>query len=114
MDARYEVLDEAARLAREFLADLPERHVDAQADLDELRARLDRRLDGLGEDPRRVIRHLAQDADPGLVASAGPRYFGFAIGRALPVAVAAVWLVSAWIRNGMTPSAFSLTARPRS
>jgi glutamate/tyrosine decarboxylase-like PLP-dependent enzyme len=100
MDPRYEVLDDAARLAHEFLDGLPERRVGSEAGLDELRSRLGRPLTEAGEDPRAVIEDLARDVEPGLVASAGPRYFGFVIGGALPVAVAADWLASAWDQNG--------------
>ena len=39
MDPRYEVLDDAASLAHEFLDSLPERPVGQQAGLDELRSR---------------------------------------------------------------------------
>ena len=72
----------------------------AAADLAELRSRLAKPLADDGEDPRAVIEDLARDVEPGLVASAGPRYFGFVIGGALPVAVAADWLTSAWDQNG--------------
>jgi len=100
VDARYEVLEDAAQAAYDFIRSLPERPVGAQADLEELRARLVRPLGEKGEDPRVVIQDLARDVDPGLIASAGPRYFGFVIGGALPVAVAADWLTSAWDQNG--------------
>src|SRR5512132_312769 len=86
MDQRYEVLDDAARLAREYVDSLQSRPVSVQADIDELRSRLARPLSDDGEDPRAVIEDLARDVEPGLVASAGPRYFGFVIGGALPVA----------------------------
>jgi glutamate/tyrosine decarboxylase-like PLP-dependent enzyme len=99
MDPRYEVLDDAARLAHEFIDSLPTRRVGAGADVGDLRARLARPLTDSGEDPRTVIRDLAHDVEPGLIASAGPRYFGFVIGGALPVAVAADWLTSAWDQN---------------
>ncbi len=99
MDPRYEVLGDAARLAGEFVDTLPSRAVGARADLDELRSRLDRPLSDGGEDPRAVLEQLARGVEPGLVASAGPRYFGFVIGGALPVAVAADWLTSAWDQN---------------
>src|SRR3954471_5763319 len=100
MDPRYEVLDDAARLSREFIDSLGSRPVGVQADVEELRARLARPLGAEGETPTAVIQDLARDVDPGLVASAGPRYFGFVIGGALPVAVAADWLTSAWDQNG--------------
>src|SRR3954468_22391627 len=99
MDPRYEVLDDAARLAHEFIDGLGERPVGVEAEVGELRERIARPLNEEGEDPKRVIADLARDVDPGLVASAGPRYFGFVIGGALPVAVAADWLASSWDQN---------------
>src|SRR3954454_17600089 len=99
MDSRYEVLQDAARLARGYIDSLATRPVGAQADIDELRSSIARPLGERREDPRAVIEELARDVDPGLVASAGPRYFGFVIGGALPVAVAADWLTSVWDQN---------------
>src|SRR3954467_2472661 len=99
MNPRYEVLDDAARLAREFIASLPERPVGERATLQELRARLGRELTDRGEDPRSVLADLARDADPGLIASAGPRFFGFVIGGSLPAAGGGGWLPSAWDQN---------------
>jgi hypothetical protein len=109
LDRRYEVLDDAARLARAYIDSLPSRPVGASASLAELVSQLDRPLSDDGEDPRTVIEELARDVEPGLVASAGPRYFGFVIGGALPVAVAADWLTSAWDQNaGVYPAAPAL------
>src|SRR3954449_7695305 len=100
MDSRYEVLDDATRLAHEFVDSLATRPVGAQEGLEELRERFSRPLTDGGEDPRTVIADLARDADPGLIASGGPRYFGFVIGGSLPVAIAADWRPGAGDQNG--------------
>ena len=68
----------------------------AQVDANAIRTRLGGALSERGEDPATVIDALAEGADPGIVASAGPRHYGFVIGGALPAALAADWLVSAW------------------
>jgi glutamate/tyrosine decarboxylase-like PLP-dependent enzyme len=97
MDDR--VLDRAAELAKEYLASLSQRPVGPAVDLAALREAMGGPLPEQGEDPSAVIERLAQVADPGLVASAGPRYFGFVVGASHPAAVAADWLTSAWDQN---------------
>ena len=104
------VLQRAAALAGAWLETLPQRPVRAAGEPDALRGALPER----GEDPVAVIEALAAAAEPGLVASAGPRYFGFVTGGALPVAVAADWLTSAWDQNAalhaMSPAAAAAEA----
>jgi glutamate/tyrosine decarboxylase-like PLP-dependent enzyme len=46
-----------------------------------------------------VIRLLDEIGSPATMAMAGPRFFGFVIGGALPVTVAAQWLSTAWDQN---------------
>jgi glutamate/tyrosine decarboxylase-like PLP-dependent enzyme len=53
-------------------------------------------LPDTGEDPAAVVRDLAQDAEPGLVCTTGPRYFGFVTGGALPATIGAEWLTALW------------------
>jgi len=100
-----DALRRAAELAADWLERLPERPVGAAGDPAGLRGPLPER----GENPVAVLDGLAAAAEPGLVASAGPRYFGFVTGGALPVAVAADWLTSAWDQNAglhvMSPAA---------
>jgi glutamate/tyrosine decarboxylase-like PLP-dependent enzyme len=58
-----------------------------------------------------VIADLVAEASPGLPAMGSPRYFGFVVGGAQPVGVAADWLVSAWDQNtGLVALTPGLTA----
>jgi glutamate/tyrosine decarboxylase-like PLP-dependent enzyme len=92
-------LSRAAALAQSFLATAGDRPVGIPVDRDALRARLGGPLPEQGEDPGEVIERLAAAADPGIVGTAGPRYFGFVVGGALPAAIGADWLTSAWDQN---------------
>jgi len=93
------LLDLAHRHAVDFLSTLPGRHVGARATRDELLGALRVPLSDGGEDPKAVLESLASQAERGAVAVAGPRYFGFVIGGAMPVTVAADWMTSAWDQN---------------
>jgi len=95
----HSALDAAHAAAVQYLENLGQRPVGASADAASMRAALGGPLPEQGESPARVVEALARNADPGIVATAGPRFFGFVIGGALPAAVGADWLTSAWDQN---------------
>jgi len=94
-----EVLQRAHEIASRYLDDVANRHVGATATRASLLESLGGPLPQTPADPLTVLDELAEHADPGIVASAGPRYFGFVTGGAVPVTVAAEWLGSAWDQN---------------
>jgi glutamate/tyrosine decarboxylase-like PLP-dependent enzyme len=107
--ARPALLHDACSRALAYLGGLAERPVAPTAeDVAGLEA-LDFPLPGPGVDAASVLAMLDECGSPGTVASAGPRYFGFVTGAALPIAQAAAWLTTAWDQNSalsvMSPAA---------
>jgi aromatic-L-amino-acid decarboxylase len=98
--ASHDLFAAAARHAADFLDTLPDARVDADVrDPDALREGL---AVALGDDPvdaRVVLDELVAAASSGIVRTQSPRFFGFVIGGALPVAVAADMVTCAWDQN---------------
>ena len=92
--ATAELLRRTAELAIRWRTGLAERPVGTGPSVtpDALRAALGGPLPRDGSDAWTVVSDLARDADPGLIAMSGPRYFGFVIGGSVPSALAADWL----------------------
>jgi glutamate/tyrosine decarboxylase-like PLP-dependent enzyme len=99
MSEARDLLRRTAEIAADYLESLGERPVFPQVTPEELRAALGGPLPEEPVDPEQVLEDLAAGAEPGVVAMGSGRYFGFVIGGALPAALAADWLTSAWDQN---------------
>jgi glutamate/tyrosine decarboxylase-like PLP-dependent enzyme len=95
-DLLHRVVDVAADY-RDALADA---RVTPAATRAEVRAALPARLPEAGVAPRQAVDELVAAAGPGLMASAGPRYFGFVIGGSVDAAVAADVVATGWDQVG--------------
>ena len=95
-------LESAYRHAVDYLANLDTRPVATTKGMDELRDALRIPLGAAGVPPRTVIDDLVRATRGGQLGSASGRFFAWVIGGALPSALAADWLASAWDVNAGT------------
>ena len=105
------LLAEASERARRYLRSIAERAVAPSPDALDALDGLAFPLPAAGLDPSRVLEMLDDLGSPATVASAGPRYFGFVIGGAWPVAVGASWLLAAWDQNAALSVMSPVSAR---
>jgi len=98
------LLHDAALRASVYLAGLPERAVRPGADAVARLAELDQPLPEQPQSAEAVLRQLDELGSPATMANAGGRFFGFVVGGALPVTVAANWLATAWDQNAANPA----------
>ena len=92
-------LERAYALALDYLGNLRERPVSLRPEPAEMAAAFDPALPDRGCDPAAAVAEWFARAEPGIVASPGPRFFGFVNGGSTPAALAGDWLASALDQN---------------
>ncbi len=89
------VLEHAWKISSAYVAGLGDRPVAQPVTPASMQAALDEPLPEIGCDPVEALDEWFQRAEPGIVASSGPRFFGYVIGGTTPAALAGDWLASA-------------------
>jgi len=95
-NSTQELLELASSRGIRYLEDLPARGVFPATSALERIQELGGPLPTERTDAAEVLALLDDIGSPATVATAGPRYFGFVTGGALPATVAANWLAGAW------------------
>ena len=99
-----DTLDIAFAEARRYLNSLGTRPVASRGTPAEMRAPLPAQLPECGIPANDVVRAIAAAAEPGLTGNAGGRFFAWVKGGALPSALAADIMCSAWDQNAVLAS----------
>jgi glutamate/tyrosine decarboxylase-like PLP-dependent enzyme len=96
VDAFADLLRQAASAAADYRAGLPARSVGPGVTLDTVREAMGGPLQSAPTAASEVLGELIEAVDGGLVATVGPRFFGFVIGGAVDAATAAEIAAVGW------------------
>ena len=99
LDSTASLLRDAMQRSCAYLESLGERPVAPRPDAVAALGMLDEPLPDASSDPAGTLALLDEIVTPATMAMAGPRFFGFVIGGALPATLAANWLAGAWDQN---------------
>jgi glutamate/tyrosine decarboxylase-like PLP-dependent enzyme len=105
------LLQSAANRAMRYLDDLAERGVAPTPNAVAAVTSFDEPMPEHPGDPEATLDLLDRIGSPATMAMAGPRFFGFVIGGALPVSLAANWLAGAWDQNSALDNVTPATSR---
>lgn len=94
-------MDAAHSVAREIVLTMPDRAVAEPVSIEAMHAAFDDALPVEGVSAAVALDEWLARAEPGIVASAGPRFFGWVIGGVTPGAMAGDWITSALDQHGM-------------
>ena len=98
-DSTTSLLRDAMQRSCAYLDSLGERPVSPRPEAVAALGRLEEALPDAPSDPASTLALLDEVVTPATMAMAGPRFFGFVIGGALPATLAANWLAGAWDQN---------------
>ncbi len=99
-EAVAEAMDAAHSVARELVLTFPTRPVGTGVSIEAMAAAFDDALPIEGVSASVALEEWLARAEPGIVASAGPRFFGWVFGGVTPGALAGDWLISALDQGG--------------
>ncbi len=111
MDDLARSLHDVADRVAAYRRDLASASVSPSAGRATIRAQMAGPVPETGAATEQVIAELEELAQPGLMASAGPRYFGFVVGGSIDAALAADMLTSGWdqaaFNEALSPAAMA-------